>query len=165
MTTLHTLTRPTPAGALTTLVDGDTVVAAGFTDPAAMAERLGVEIPPPAPADHEVGKRIDAWLAGDLAALDGVAVDQDGTELQRTVWAALRRIPAGTTVSYGELAAEIGRPTAFRAVAGACARNRIAPFVPCHRVVRSDGALGGYAYGVDAKGWLLDHESGQDLQP
>ncbi len=72
----------------------------------------------------------------------------------------MRSIPPGQTWSYARLAAEAGRPTAVRAAGSACARNLVAPFVPCHRVVRSDGSLGGYAYGLDIKRALLAHESG-----
>ena len=73
----------------------------------------------------------------------------------------MREIPAGTTWSYGELAAKAGSPRAVRAVGQACARNMVAPFVPCHRVVRSDGSLGGYFYGLDTKRWILAHERGE----
>ena len=82
-----------------------------------------------------------------------------GTPLQRRVWAALRTVPAGTTVSYAAIARRIGRPEAVRAVANACAANRLAIAIPCHRVVRSDGALSGYRWGVQRKRWLLDREA------
>lgn len=89
----------------------------------------------------------------------GPALDLDGTEFRRTVWQALRAIPAGATRTYAELARIIGRPSAVRAVARACAANRVAVAVPCHRVIRSDGALGGYRWGLDRKRQLLDRES------
>jgi len=88
-------------------------------------------------------------------------LDVRGTAFQRQVWQALRDIPAGATVSYAELAARLGRPSATRAVAGACAANAIAVAIPCHRVVRGDGALSGYRWGVARKRALLDAEAGE----
>jgi AraC family transcriptional regulator of adaptative response/methylated-DNA-[protein]-cysteine methyltransferase len=87
-----------------------------------------------------------------------VPIDMDGTPFQKTVWQALRRVPAGQTVSYGELARRIGRPAAVRAVAHACATNPLAVLVPCHRAVRSNGALAGYRWGLARKRALLDRE-------
>ena len=86
-------------------------------------------------------------------------LDIRGTAFQQRVWQALRQVPAGVTVSYAELARRLGRPGASRAVAGACAANALAVAVPCHRVVRSDGALSGYAWGVERKRALLDRET------
>jgi len=85
-------------------------------------------------------------------------LDVRGTVFQRRVWQALQEIPAGQTVSYAEVAQRIGSPTAVRAVAGACAANDLAVVIPCHRVVRNDGALSGYAWGVERKKALLDRE-------
>ncbi len=103
-----------------------------------------------------------------LAAVAGLAdapggrielpLDVRGTAFQRSVWQVLRDIPAGQTLSYAEVAARIGSPGAVRAVAGACASNRLALAIPCHRVVRSDGSLSGYAWGVERKRALLDRE-------
>lgn len=86
-------------------------------------------------------------------------LDIQGTAFQRRVWSALVEIPPGRTVSYGDVAREIGQPTAARAVAGACAANQIAVAVPCHRVLRSDGGLGGYRWGVARKEAILDRET------
>lgn len=86
-------------------------------------------------------------------------LDLCGTPFQRRVWDALRIIPAGQTVSYAELARMIGSPGATRAVATACAANRLAMLVPCHRVVRSNGALAGYRWGVERKRALLEREA------
>lgn len=159
-TTLHHLSVPTPTTPLTVLLDGDTVVASGFGS----AEQLRDRLPDPAvlvaaSPDHPVGTALRAWLAGDEGALDRVEVSQPGTDFQQQVWAALRAIPAGRTRSYGEVAAAVGRPGASRAVGSACARNRLAPFVPCHRVLPADGATGAYAWGADVKRWLLDAEA------
>lgn len=86
-------------------------------------------------------------------------LDARGTELQRSVWAALRDIPAGTTASYAQIARAIGRPTAVRPVAQACGANPIAVLTPCHRVVRSDGGLSGYRWGAARKQALLEREA------
>jgi AraC family transcriptional regulator of adaptative response/methylated-DNA-[protein]-cysteine methyltransferase len=86
-------------------------------------------------------------------------LDVRGTAFQQRVWQALREIPVGRTVSYADIAHRIGAPTAVRAVAGACAANRLAVAIPCHRVVRHDGALSGYAWGVDRKRMLLERET------
>jgi AraC family transcriptional regulator of adaptative response/methylated-DNA-[protein]-cysteine methyltransferase len=82
----------------------------------------------------------------------------EGTAFQKSVWQALRQVPAGQTVSYGELARRIGHPAAVRAVAHACATNPLAVLVPCHRAVRSNGALAGYRWGLARKKALLDRE-------
>ncbi len=87
-------------------------------------------------------------------------LDIRGTAFQRQVWSALQQIPPGTTLSYAEVAEAIGKPQAVRAVAGACAANTLAVAIPCHRVVRSDGALGGYRWGLERKEALLTHEAG-----
>jgi len=102
--------------------------------------------------------RLAAYFAGDLHAFDGVALDAGGTPFQLRVWAALREIPAGETISYLMLARRIGDPTAARAVGASNGANPIAIVVPCHRVIASDGRLSGYAGGVHRKRWLLDHE-------
>ena len=86
-------------------------------------------------------------------------LDIRGTAFQRRVWQALRRIPMGKTAAYGEIAACIGAPKAARAVAAACAANTIAIAIPCHRVVRNDGSLSGYAWGVERKRRLIEVEA------
>jgi len=101
-----------------------------------------------------------AYFSGDVDALARIAVDPGGTPFQRRVWGALRRLPPGRTVSYGELARAIGAPTAARAVGTGNGANPIALVIPCHRVIRGDGGLGGYAGGVRRKRWLLAHERG-----
>lgn len=99
-----------------------------------------------------------AYYDGDLAAIDEVPVEQAGTALQRAGWQALRRIAPGEPLSYAEFAAELGSPQAARAAASICARNAPALFVPCHRVRRGDGTLGGFAWGLDVKRSLLGRE-------
>jgi methylated-DNA-[protein]-cysteine S-methyltransferase len=100
-----------------------------------------------------------AYLNGDVDALAGVATATNGTPFQREVWAALRTIPAGTTLSYGELATKLGRKGASRAVGAANGANPIPIVVPCHRVIGADGSLTGFGSGLDRKRWLLDHEA------
>jgi len=86
-------------------------------------------------------------------------LDVRGTAFQERVWKALQEIPAGTTASYAEIARRIGAPSSVRAVAGACAANNLAVAIPCHRVVRNDGSLSGYAWGVERKRALIDREA------
>jgi O-6-methylguanine DNA methyltransferase len=112
----------------------------------------------PAPAPATVVAALDAYFAGDLDALARIRVATGGTPFQREVWAALRRIPVGRTTTYGELAAELGRSGASRAVGLANGSNPIAIVVPCHRVIGRDGTLTGYAGGLERKRWLLEHE-------
>lgn len=95
---------------------------------------------------------------GDAPPPGAVPLDLEGTPFQRAVWNALQAIPPGETRTYRMLAEELGDPRAARAVAGACARNRAAVLVPCHRVVRSDGGLGGYRWGIERKRALLERE-------
>lgn len=99
-----------------------------------------------------------AYFAGDLAAIDGLAVDPGGTPFQQQAWSALRGIPAGATIRYADLAHRIGRPQASRAAGHANALNPISVVLPCHRVVGSNGALTGYGGGLARKQWLLQHE-------
>ena len=106
-----------------------------------------------------------ALIAGSLAEkvdLSSIPLDLRATTFQRRVWEALRAIPRGETRSYGELAVAIGAPTAARAVASACAHNPAALVVPCHRIVRGDGSLGGYRWGASRKRAILRNESGQN---
>jgi methylated-DNA-[protein]-cysteine S-methyltransferase len=101
---------------------------------------------------------ITAYLAGDLACIDRIPVSTGGTAFQQQVWSALRTIPPGTVRTYGELAAQLGKPTAARAVGMTNALNPIAIVVPCHRLLGANGALTGYAGGLERKRWLLQHE-------
>ena len=102
-------------------------------------------------------EQLTAYWAGDLTSFT-VPLAPAGTPFQQQVWAALRRVPYGTTCTYADLAAAVGRPTAVRAVGAANGRNPICLVVPCHRVVGSGGALTGYAGGLDRKRLLLEHE-------
>lgn len=167
-------TVPAPAGDLTfVLTPEDGIVrVAGFSPLSDVAERIpeafagrGLDVVSPEDvADHPtlepVVRAVERYVAGDVAALDDVPVEQPGGPFFQRAWAAMRAIPAGSTATYTELAAAAGNPLAVRAAGSACARNLVAPFVPCHRVLRSGGkgALGGYYFGLEAKRALLTHE-------
>jgi O-6-methylguanine DNA methyltransferase len=109
-------------------------------------------------APASLTRALDAYFDGSIAALAHVRVATGGTPFQREVWGALRTIPAGTTVSYGQLAAALGRAGASRAVGAANGVNPVGIVVPCHRVIGANGTLTGYAGGLPRKRWLLDHE-------
>ncbi|WP_283138542.1 methylated-DNA--[protein]-cysteine S-methyltransferase [Rhizohabitans arisaemae] len=154
----------TPAGPLSLLAHGDELVAGGFTaDPMEMFVRLSPDLRAlrliPEKDLGKLSEAVQAYFDGELDALDAVPAVQPGSERRRRLLAALRAVPAGTTVSYAELAEAAGMPrTAARAAGGACAQNLIAPIVPCHRVLPSTGGFGGYYYGTPVKEWLLTHE-------
>jgi methylated-DNA-[protein]-cysteine S-methyltransferase len=107
----------------------------------------------------EAGRSLQAYFEGDLDAITRLPTATNGTDFQRAVWDALRRIPVGHTISYGALALQIGRPTATRAVGLANGANPIAIVIPCHRVIGANASLTGYGGGLDRKRWLLAHES------
>jgi AraC family transcriptional regulator of adaptative response/methylated-DNA-[protein]-cysteine methyltransferase len=117
---------------------------------------------------HPAGATIHEWISAIVTSLDGgadrsngtIPLDAQGTAFQWRVWNALQQIPRGTTLSYSQVAKRIGQPTAVRAVARACATNPVALVVPCHRVIREDGDLGGYRWGLERKKQLLEQEQG-----
>jgi len=152
-------TVPSPAGDLALLVHDDVLVAAGFGTPEQHHARLH-----DAPALRRVSDlgpfstALSAYFGGDVTAIDDLPVHQPGGAFRQAAWKVMREIPPGTTITYSELAARAGSPLAARAAGSACAVNLIAPVVPCHRVLRGSGALGGYAYGLSRKRWLLAHE-------
>lgn len=106
----------------------------------------------------KVTSRIKRYFAGELGALDEIKVEESGSQFHRRVMRSMRSVRPGRVASYGELAKRAGNARASRAVGSACSTNPIPLIVPCHRVVRSDGSLGQYGYGVKAKEWLLDFE-------
>jgi AraC family transcriptional regulator of adaptative response/methylated-DNA-[protein]-cysteine methyltransferase len=132
-------------------------------DPDALARDLQARFP----KAHLIGgdAEFEQWVAKVVGFVEAPAVglalplDVQGTAFQQRVWQALREIPVGSTATYTQIAQRIGAPQAVRAVAQACASNSIAVAIPCHRVVRSDGALSGYRWGVERKRALLDRES------
>ncbi|WP_460797239.1 methylated-DNA--[protein]-cysteine S-methyltransferase [Microbacterium sp. GXF0217] len=153
----------TTDGPFTILADEQQrVLASGWTtEPAEIIARLAARN---RPAEVREGQTdaADAALAyyrGDTTAIDDVPVAQFGTEMQLRGWAALRRIDVGAPLTYTGFAAALGQPSAVRAAASICARNAPALFVPCHRVLRTDGSLGGFAWGLDVKESLLAREA------
>jgi AraC family transcriptional regulator of adaptative response/methylated-DNA-[protein]-cysteine methyltransferase len=139
-------------------------------DPAALEARLRAEFPQ-AQVQQTSDPAFAAWVAQVVAHIEAptqgltLPLDIQGTAFQRRVWEALQAIPSGETATYAEVAARIGQPTAARAVAQACAANRLAVAIPCHRVVRGDGAAGGYRWGVARKHTLLERESSTHPRP
>ena len=117
--------------------------------------------------DTTISPSLNLWLQRVLDSLNGkvrqidLPMDVQATAFQKRVWEELRRIPFGSTRSYQEIATAIGKPNAVRAVARACASNRLALVIPCHRVIREDKNLGGYRWGLERKKKLLEHESGR----
>jgi methylated-DNA-[protein]-cysteine S-methyltransferase len=162
-TTLQTATIDSPPGAIRLAAVDGKVVALAYDDHwdwmlGRLVARFGpvdeVETPDPAGAVSA----LEQYLDGRLDALEPLEVDLGGTPFQAKVWAALRRIPAGETWSYGQLAAAVGSPHGHRAVGSANGKNPVSLIVPCHRVIQSNGALGGYGGGLPRKVWLLRHE-------
>jgi methylated-DNA-[protein]-cysteine S-methyltransferase len=154
----YSSTVDTPVGPFTIVATDDAVLASGWT-PDVAALHSGV--PPMPRADlGPITKAVLAYHDGDLAAIDAVPVAQTSSgAFLSAAWDAMREIRPGEPVSYTGLAARAGRPAAVRAAAQACARNRCALFVPCHRVVRADGSLGGFRWGLPVKHWLLRWEA------
>lgn len=153
----------TPDGPFAILADdADRVLVGGWTDDVdAVLARLR---PAHRPTEIVAGETraaaaVAAFYDGDLAAVDEVEVVQFGTPLQQRGWSALRSIRPGEPLTYTAFAAALGSPTAVRAAASICARNAPALFVPCHRVLRGDGTMGGFAWGVDVKRRLLEREA------
>ena len=106
-----------------------------------------------------ISELIDDYFDGDLSALNAIKVRQPGGPFSQAAWKAMRRVKAGKTMSYADLADRAGSPAAVRAAGSACAKNAIVLVVPCHRIVKTGGALGNYAYGLNKKEWLLRFEA------
>lgn len=162
--TLDTSTLTTAVGPLTLIADPDGALrAAGFTaDPDDLLALVHPDLRGPVRHRADLGEvtgAVRSYLAGDVTAIDRLTVRQHGGPFQHTAWSTLRGVQPGEPVSYTAFAARAGRPPAVRAAGGACARNAVALVVPCHRVLRGDGTLGGYRWGLPIKKWLLDHES------
>jgi methylated-DNA-[protein]-cysteine S-methyltransferase len=157
----------TPIGPLALLALDDALIASGFTaDPGELYVRLHPSLRTydlsPAPDLGDLGKAHLAYFEGDLTALDALPLRRPAPPTRDRLWTVLRQVPAGQTVTYGELAARAGLTRGARAAGQACAKNLIAPAIPCHRVVASTGSgvrrLNGYYYGLERKRWLLGHE-------
>lgn len=159
---LSRATLKTPIGTLYLLAHDEMLLASGFSSFAKLQAQLEN-------IDQErstttvkripiVSDLLNDYFDGDLKALDGISVRQPGERFSQSAWKAMRKISPGKTISYADLAKKSGSPDAIRAAGSACARNLIALVVPCHRIIKSGGALGNYAYGLGAKEWLLRHE-------
>jgi methylated-DNA-[protein]-cysteine S-methyltransferase len=152
----------TPIGKLSVIARDGVLLAAGFGESNKLKSGLDE-------ADYDLGFRnvrsisgisdlLSDYFDGDLSALDKISVRQLGGDFSQRAWKSMRRTRAGKTITYAELATKAGSPAAVRAAGTACARNLIAVVVPCHRIVKTGGALGNYAYGLKSKEWLLRHE-------
>lgn len=163
MTTIHQ-TISTPDGPFTIIAreEDGAVLASGWSDDVqVMLDRIRPADRPASsiPGEIAASAAVHAYYAGDLSAIDDVLVAQSGGPFRTLAWSVLRTVEAGRPVTYTEFAAASGRPSAVRAAASACATNAPALFVPCHRVLRTDGSLGGFAWGLDVKRSLLDREA------
>lgn len=152
----------TPIGALSIISREQILLAAGFASHDELSKGLlqidkesDVKRVSTIPA---VSDLLDDYFDGDLFALDGISVDQPGERFSQQAWKGMRKVAPGRVISYADLAKKVGSPDAVRAAGSACARNLIAVVVPCHRIVKTGGALGNYAYGLKYKEWLLRHE-------
>ncbi len=150
--TTRTVTMPyeSPIGRLVLECDGDVLVGIWLPNERRHARNDADDVPP---VLKETASQLDEYFAGERTDFD-VRMELDGTEFQREVWTELTRIPYGETISYGELARRVGRPSAPRAVGQANGRNPIPVIVPCHRVLASNG-IGGYGGGLKVKRQLL----------
>ncbi|MGN6239781.1 MAG: methylated-DNA--[protein]-cysteine S-methyltransferase [Cellulosimicrobium cellulans] len=168
-TTAVTTTIETPDGPFTVVADPDgTVLASGWTaEPAALVALVHPDlrpadvtpVPDDAPTVVPAVAAVRAYYAGDVHAIDAVPVRQVSGPYRAHAWDVLRTVEPGDPVTYTRYAELSGRPAAVRAAAGACAMNAAALFVPCHRVLRTDGSLGGFRYGLEVKRSLLDREA------
>lgn len=163
MTVSTASTLATPDGPFTLVVDeGGAVLASGWTeDVAALVARVHPSLRPSDVVEGRVdaAAAVQAYYDGDFSATATVPVRQHGTALQQAGWSALRVIEPGAPLTYTAFAAALARPQAVRAAASICARNAPALFVPCHRVLRGDGSMGGFAWGVEVKRRLLAREA------
>ncbi|MCW2271220.1 Methylated-DNA--protein-cysteine methyltransferase [compost metagenome] len=161
---LYRLTLPAPIGQVLIVSNGHELVGLEFDEPEIRLLRLlhtrfgsGLRLRETADL-APFSTPVQDYFAGDLHALDALAVAAGGTAFQQRVWTALRQIPTGTTRTYGQIAVAIGSPSAARAVGLANALNPISLAIPCHRVIGSAGSLTGYGGGIERKRWLLEHE-------
>jgi len=152
----------TPVGTLNLIADGELLLGANLSSIRALKE--GLDVIYRGSDFKEVNKipvistLIADYFDGDLSAINGIKVSQPGGSFSQAAWKSMRRICAGKVLSYAELAKNSGSAKAVRAAGSACAKNAIMLVVPCHRIVKTGGALGNYAYGVNKKEWLLRHE-------
>ena len=162
MNTLHSTNHPSPVGPLTIVASDDGLRAILWPDDASARVPSADDPVPVEASEHPVlaaaTAQLDEYFAGERVDFD-VPLDPVGTDFQQAAWRALRTIPFGETVSYGEQAERMGDKRKARAVGAANGRNPISIVVPCHRVVGSNGSLTGFAGGIEVKAWLLQHEA------
>ena len=163
-TALRSTSMETPIGEITIVASTAGVRATLRADLDGEWRRVGIDPATVTPVGPGASPVLDAtvnqlaeFFAGTRVTFE-LPLAPHGTDFQRSVWDSLRRIPFATTSTYAEQAGSMGRPTAVRAVAAANGRNPLSVIVPCHRVIGADGTLTGFAWGLDAKRWLLDHE-------
>lgn len=162
MAQLISITESSPIGKLYVLTRGATVLGlnlSGFQD--LLSSLSGSELQEKiekATRVRGVSDRLRDYFDGDLKAINSISVKQPGGEFSQAAWKSMRKIKAGTTESYADLAHRAGSPAAVRAAGSACAKNKIAIIIPCHRIIKSGGAIGAYGWGVSKKEWLLRHE-------
>lgn len=162
MSALISTTMASPIGKLYLLTRGDLVLGlnlSGFQDLLSSLSALELE--------EKIGKstkvsgvtdKLEDYFDGDLKAINGIKVKQPGGDFSQAAWSSMRKIKAGTMESYADLAYRAGSPAAVRAAGSACAKNKVAVVIPCHRIIKSGGAIGAYGWGVNKKVWLLEHE-------
>lgn len=152
-----------PIGTVLIVVDGEHMCALDFADceqrmMTLLKRRYGQFHLTRVTDLYGFSSRIHRYFAGDHRCLDTIPVSTGGTTFQQQVWLALRTIAPGTTMTYSELAAKLGKPTAYRAVGRTNGLNPVSIVLPCHRVIGADTSLTGYAGGLERKQWLLRHE-------
>jgi len=152
----------TPIGNLYLIAHDQKLLAAGFTSFKDLIFRLEKSDQSLTLKNRKtlpvISDLLEDYFSGNLDALGGITVQQPGEKFSQSAWRAMRRVAPGAVISYSELARRAGSPAAIRAAGSACARNLIAVVIPCHRIVKTGGSLGNYAYGLDVKNWLLRHE-------
>ncbi len=163
METTYTLLA-TPIGELLVAGTESAVTQVRYDADAFLAQRCELQQAQAGSVVANAANDIRAFLHGESERVN-VALELDGTGLQKAVWAELQRIPYGTTTSYSAIAQRLGRPAAFRAVANACGKNPVPVIIPCHRVLHKDGSVSGFAWGVEVKKTLLALEARYALQP
>ncbi len=160
--TLFITTSKTPIGNLNLIADEHVLLGANLSNISALKAGLDaadqireIKVVKSIPIISDL---ISDYFDGDISAINGISVRQPGATFSQAAWKVMRKVKAGAVISYADLADRAGSAAAVRAAGSACAKNAIMLVVPCHRIVKSGGALGNYAYGVTKKEWLLRHE-------
>jgi methylated-DNA-[protein]-cysteine S-methyltransferase len=154
--------RSTPIGTLNLIADGELLLGANLSSVKALKD--GLDSIYKGSDFREVSRipiisdLISDYFDGDTTAINAIKVSQPGGSFSQSAWKSMRKVRPGKVISYAQLAENSGSPKAIRAAGSACAKNAIVLVVPCHRIVKTGGALGNYAYGISKKEWLLRHE-------